>query len=686
MAQDNSLLEVYIYENLQLLEQLDGLLLAADKSNRFTEEQVGSIFRILHTIKGSSAMMEFDNLTKLSHAMEDLFGYIRENINNEFDHRKICDMVFSAEDFLRSEIEIVQAGGLPNNDPSGLVALIHAYYDELKSGTAVPEAAIVPISVKPAIEEKTSEELTLPTPDVTGDSAAEPMTAAKFGGGRGFYKAVIFLEKYCKMENVRAFGILRSIESLCKRIATIPEDLLKDNNDDLIVANGFTMFIESDADAEEIKSCILKNILIESLSFEEIPDISSTPLDRRSQRAETPAADTPAAAVSQKYSYMSVRLDKLDKLMDLVGEIVTTEMTVTKNPDIIGLHLENFSKAARSLRKLTDELQDTVMSIRMIPISATFHKLERIVRDMCKKTQKQADLIIIGEDTEMDKNVIDNLSDPLMHIIRNSMDHGIESPDVREKLNKPRTGKVTVEARNTGGDVLILVSDDGKGLNREALIAKGIKMGLVKKAPEEISDKEAYGLIFTPGFSTNEQVTEFSGRGVGMDVVTKNIQNMGGSISVDSTPNEGMSVTLRIPLTLAIIDGMQVQVGKSVFIVPLLSIRESFKPKPGDVFVDPDGNEMILIRENCYSVVRLHELLHIETDIIKDEDGILILLEGDTQSYCLFVDCLIGEQQTVIKPMPLFISRSPAWLKGIAGCTILGDGSISLILEINSLV
>ncbi len=660
---DTSLLEIYIYENLQLIEQLDGLLLVADKSDRFTAEQVASIFRILHTIKGSSAMMEFDQLAKLSHVMEDLFGYIRDNIDAAYDHRKLCDMVFSAEDFLRTEMEKLQAGQQADADASELQKSIHAYYDELK-GNAAPKA-------EKAAEQAPAEK-------------AEQATASAEGVLR-FYKCSIIFEKECKMENIRAFGVVKSIEPLCKRVATVPEDLLKDNTDDLIVANGFTMFIESAADLPTLLAKIKGNILLESVTLDELPDPSQTPLDRRTQR-EPAQQDAQAAPQQQKYSYMSVRLDKLDKLLDLVGEIVITETTVTKNPDIDGLHLENFSKASRQLRKLTDELQDTVMSIRMIPISATFHKLERIVRDMSKKTNKLADLIIIGEDTEMDKNVIDNLSDPLMHIIRNSMDHGIELPDVRESMGKKRTGQVTLEARNTGGDILIIISDDGKGLDREALIAKGIERGLVKKPASEISDKEAYALIFSAGFSTKDAVTEFSGRGVGMDVVTKNIQKMGGSISVDSTLGEGMTVTLRIPLTLAIIDGMQVQVGEQVFIVPLLNIRESFKPKAEDVFLDPDGNEMILIRDDCYSVVKLHNLLDIETNVTRFQDGILILIDGDKESYCLFVDKLLGEQQTVIKPMPFYISRSQAWLKGIAGCTILGNGSISLILDINNLL
>ena len=216
-------------------------------------------------------------------------------------------------------------------------------------------------------------------------------------------------------------------------------------------------------------------------------------------------------------------------------------------------------------------------------------------------------------------------------------------------------GKINLEARNTGGDVIITIADDGKGLNKAALIKKGIERGLVKKPEAEVTDKEAYALIFAPGFSTKEVVTEFSGRGVGMDVAMKNIERMGGSLTVDSVPDGGMTVQIRIPLTLAIIDGMQVGVANSVYIIPLLSIMESFKPGARDVFTDPDGNEMILIRGKCYPVIRLHKLFGIENGVTHFEDGILVLLESDAQVYCLFVDRLIGEQQTVIKPMPIYI-------------------------------
>ena len=667
MSQSDSLLEVYIFENLQLLDQLETHMLSAEKAERFTEAQVDAIFRILHTVKGSSGMMSFDGLAHLSHAMEDLFSFIRDNKAKAYDHRKVCDLVFAAQDFLKSEIERLQDGILPDKDPKALLEEIAQYHQQLKSGNPAPSADAAPAAAK-----------TEPVPAAPAQAEASP--------GAKRYEAKIRFEKDCKMENVRAFGIVKSIEQLCSVITTIPADVLQDGSDDYIAEHGFTLTMVSEASLEQLKEQISSNFFIAKLELNELAQAADAAAAKQAEKAEATAQAAELSSAHQKQNYMSVRLEKLDKLMDLVGEIVISESTVTKNPEVTSLRIDSFEKAARHLRKLTDELQDTVMSIRMIPISATFHRLERILRDICKKTDKQAELMISGEDTEMDKSVIDNLGDPLMHIIRNSIDHGIEEPAVRLKKGKPAAGRITVDARNNGGEVLIVVSDDGRGLDREKILKKGIEAGLVKKPENEMTDKEIYSLIFAAGFSTNQVVTEFSGRGVGMDVVQRNVEKMGGSISVDSVPDRGMSVQFRIPLTLAIITGMQVSVAGSIFILPLLSITKSFKPSPGEVFNDPDGNEMILIRGKCYPVVRLHRLFNIEGAKTRPEDGILVLLEGDQHSYCLFVDSLIGEQQTVIKPLPPYITRSLGWQHGIAGCTILGDGSVSLILDVNGLL
>ncbi len=663
MSQSDSLLEVYIFENLQLLDQLETHMLTAEKADRFSEVQVDAIFRILHTVKGSSGMMSFDGLAHLSHAMEDLFSFIRDNKEKHYDHRKVCDLVFSAQDFLKNEIERLQDGILPDKDPKELLDKIAHYHKELKNGSA-------------------GEPVGMDAPAL----AASAPAVSDAGSGEKRYEVNVRFEKGCKMENVRAFGIIKSIEPYCSSIVTVPADVLRDGSEDYIIEHGFSMTIVSASTRELLEEKISGNFFIASFSLKEL--IEKPEAVQAARPADTEANGQTAEQMNahQKQNYMSVRLEKLDKLMDLVGEIVIAQTTVTKNPQVANLRIETFEKASHQLQKLTDELQDTVMSIRMIPISATFHRLERILRDICKKTDKKAELFISGEDTEMDKSVIDNLGDPLMHIIRNAIDHGIEEPSVRLQKGKPETGRITVDARNNGGEVLVVVSDDGQGLDREKILKKGVEVGLVKKPESEMTDKEVYSLIFAPGFSTNQVVTEFSGRGVGMDVVQRNVEKMGGSISVDSVPGHGMSVQFRIPLTLAIITGMQVSVGGSVFILPLLSITKSFKPAPGEMFKDPDGNEMILIRGKCYPIVRLHSIFGIEGAQTELHDGILVMLEGDGRSYCLFVDALIGEQQTVIKPLPPYITRSLGWQHGISGCTILGDGSVSLILDVTGLL
>ena len=399
--------------------------------------------------------------------------------------------------------------------------------------------------------------------------------------------------------------------------------------------------------------------------------------------SENKNKDTHVSSTQQ--SFISVNVAKLDKLMDLVGEMVIAEAMVIQNPDIQGLELENFHKASRQLSKITDEIQDIVMSIRMVPLSTTFHKMHRIVRDMSKKLGKEVQLIIAGEDTEVDKNVIEHISDPLMHLVRNAIDHGIEDAEERLNKGKPRTGTINLEAGNEGSDVVITVRDDGKGLNKEKILKKARENNMLFKNEADMTDKEIFNLILLPGFSTKDKITEYSGRGVGMDVVVRNIEAVGGSISIDSVPDAGTTVTLRIPLTLAIIDGMNLRVGKSCFTFPTISIKESFRTAKRDIIKDPDGNEMIMVRGQCYPILRLHEILKVKTDITEFTDGIVIMVEQNGKYFCLFADELLGQQQVVVKAMPEYIRRFKK-IKNLAGCTLLGDGSISLILDIAGLV
>ena len=660
---DDSMLEIYLYENSQLLDEFESLLLTCENTESFSAEQIAELFRILHTIKGSSAMMNFDSIANLSHALEDLFGYMREHNTRKDDYPSISSLAFEALDTIKSEIGKIQNGGMPDADVTVTTKRIRDFIGILTGRKEPPPQQ----------------------DDGPGYSARGQELS-----GKG-YEAKIIFQSEAKMENVRAFGIVKAIEELCTGIETIPKDLLENQSADEIVVNGFTLYMMSEEEQDVLEAKIQETFFLQGFEIRELDEAETEkvfgPADRGEEDTEKKTVSRSTdTAVNIKQNYMSVNLNKLDLLMDIVGEIVITESTVTKNPEVLKLNLESFEKASRQLRKLTDELQDIVMSIRMVPVSATFHKMERIVRDISVKTDKRAKLTIVGEDTELDKNVLDNLSDPLMHLVRNAMDHGLEQAGEREAAGKDPVGEIVLKARNSGSDVLITISDDGRGLDREKLIQKGLEKGLIDKDVSEITDKEAYNLIFAPGFSTKEEVTEFSGRGVGMDVVAKNIRKIGGSVHVDSTPGEGMQVTIRIPLTLAIIDGMLISVGEYTYIIPLLSIRDSFKPGKDDVFSDPAGNEMIWLREDCYPIVRLHEIFGIETAITDISDGILVLVESQSMTYCLFVDDLVGEQQTVVKPMPLYISHNFDSIKGMAGCTILGDGSISLILDINGLV
>ena len=381
---------------------------------------------------------------------------------------------------------------------------------------------------------------------------------------------------------------------------------------------------------------------------------------------------------------ISVRVDKLDNLMNLVGELVISEAMVTQNPAVTLIESESFHKASRQLHKITGELQDMVMSIRMVPLSTTFVKMHRIVRDMSKKLAKPVELELYGEETEVDKNIIEHISDPLMHLIRNAIDHGIEEEMERTAMGKNKQGRIILGAKNVGSDVLIVIKDDGRGLSKSRLLEKASSQGILTKNPEDMSDREIFNLILRPGFSTKDNISEYSGRGVGMDVVAKNLEAVGGIVIVESEEGTGTTITLKIPLTLAIIEGMNIKVGNSRFTIPITTIKESFRPLEKDCIKDPDHNEMVMVRGECYPILRLHDLYKVKHALTKFNEGIIIMVEQDEKIVCIFADELLGQQQVVVKALPNYMT-SIKKITGLAGCTLLGDGNISLILDISNL-
>ena len=663
------MLEMFIFETSQLLEQLEQLILSSEKSSCFTQAAIGEIFRIMHTIKGSSAMMRFNNISSLSHSIEDLFFFLREDKPGNVDCSRISDLVFEGLDFVKVELEKIKNGDSADGDALELIENIKSCLGALK------------------LTNRTSG-----TPDFQGDSDRKaflsPYTAvdgnASMNGARTF-KALLRFEEGCEMENIRAYAVVHNLKDIAEDIGHIPEDIINDLAAEEIRRRGLTLFIRTDRTYEEVHQNLMQAVFLERLELEEQEtENGSEGLPRKQQDSveeEPVKMQLPGDRAYSQQSIISVNVAKLDKLMDLVGELVISEAMVTQNPDLKGLHLDNFQKSARQLKKITGELQDMVMSIRMVPIAQTFQKVNRIIRDMSKKLNKEVQLQIQGEETEVDKNIVEHISDPLMHIIRNSIDHGIEDPEERLAAGKPETGTVMLEARNSGNDVLVTVRDDGRGLDKNKILKTAKDNGLLHKAEDEFTDKEIYSLIFLPGFSTKENITEFSGRGVGMDVVTKNIQAVGGSVSVDSSPGEGTTITLKLPLTLAIIDGMTVRTGKSRYTIPTASIKESFRAAEKDLITDPDGREMMMVRGQCYPVMRLHRIFNVQSAVRVMEEGIIVMVESESRTFCLFTDELLGEQQVVVKPLPNYI-RNTRKIKGLSGCTLLGDGSISLILDI----
>jgi len=401
-------------------------------------------------------------------------------------------------------------------------------------------------------------------------------------------------------------------------------------------------------------------------------------------KKQPPAPPQKAKAKPAQVKKQDIRVDleKLDNLINLIGELVIAENMLIHNPDLDGLELESFNKAAQQMGKLVRELQEMAMIIRMIPVSGLFRRMIRLVHDLSVKSGKKVDLKLTGEATEVDKTVIETITDPLVHILRNSMDHGLEPPEERLAAGKGEKGTVHLDACHEEGEVWITLQDDGRGLNKEKILEKAIKNGLIEGDGSDLSDRVIYNMIFQPGFSTAEKITDISGRGVGMDVVKQNLEKIKGKVDVNSVPGQGTTIKLRIPLTLAIIDGMLVRVGNARCIVPILSIKEAFRPQPDALTITPDSEELVRVRENFFPVVRLHEMLDVQPDHSSLEDGILIVLEYQDRSICLMVDEILGQQQTVIKGLSEYVGN----VRGCSGCTILGNGDVSLILDVGNLV
>lgn len=696
----DSMLSMFLYESYQGLEKLEGIILEKQDADCFDDADINEIFRIMHTIKGSSAVLMYENIKTVSHKLEDVFYYLRESHPENVPHMELVEKVLAVSDFITGELDKIKAGSDPDGDEKKLVADLEEFLGELK-GEIKKQGIRLPKANKQ--EEPTQFYI---TPVAEEDSH--------------FYRIVIHYRSDTQMSNIRAYSATYALKEVAEDLLYTPEDILSnESSGDSILAEGFHMLLQTKASKDEVME-LIDSSEAETIDFEEInsteygkaltefgreappivinlEDDKSAPKEDKQQppiapgdyvvkSKETGKGKTLAKNQPKQQAIISVNVEKMDALMDMIGELVIAEATVLQNPDlkVPGLDLTNFQKAAAQLAKNTTELQDVIMSMRMMPLTNVFQKMRRIVFDVSRKLGKDIEFEVIGENTEVDKNIIEHISDPLMHLVRNSVDHGIEDdPEVRTANGKPAKGKITLEAKNEGGKVYISVKDDGKGLVKEKLYNKAFENGLIgDKAMSEFSDKEIYKFITLPGFSTKEVVTEYSGRGVGMDVVVKNIQTIGGRLDIDSEEGQGSEMTLVIPLTLAIISGIVIQVGEAPFVIEMASIKEFISVGEDALIQEPGGEEYLVLRGDCFPFIRLGEKYDLPGAKSRLEDGIVAVVEHEGKQICVLIDKILQEQEIVVKPIPSYVKK----VKGLSGCTQLGDGSIALILDVGGLM
>lgn len=712
------MLDIYLFENEQLLEQLQDRVLEQKDADCFDEDSINEIFRTMHTIKGSSGIMMFDNITAVSHKLEDVFYYLRESHPDNVPHLELVEHVLEVQDFISGEMEKIRNGDSADGDSREIIARLDQFLEKIKNGGEGVEEETAPANVH--------------------EEPKQFYIAPVATSASRFYKVYITFYPETEMANVHAYKAVYALKEIAEDLLYSPEDIISDERSaEVIREEGFKILLQAQCSEEDIRKLVGIGYDIQKVDIfeckaeeflqgfdfggqEEHIDLESSveEIETRSREKEEGAKEAPKEEAkkpekpkiapgdfvikskepgkqkklakdkpkTEKASFISVNVSKMDQLMELIGELVISESVVLQNPDlkVPGLNLNSFNKAAAQLSKISTDLQNVIMSMRMVPLTNTFQKMNRIVFDVSRKLGKDIEFEMVGEHTEVDKNIIEHISDPLMHLVRNAVDHGIETNEERVDSGKPDKGKVIMSARTEAGKVWISVEDNGKGLDREKILAKARKQGILdeNKPDSAYTDKEVYQFITLPGFSTNEQVTEYSGRGVGMDVVVQNIQQIGGTLDIESTPGFGSIMSLKIPLTLAIIDGIVMETGNSSFVLETGVIKEFVRVKEDMMIHEPDGDEYIMIRGECYPVVRLGKWYGMSEYKESIEDGVMLILEVEEKKVCLFVDKLIGEQEIVVKPIPSYIKK----VKGLSGCTQLGDGSIALILDAAGLV
>ncbi len=696
--------QVFFEEAGENLDTMERMLLELDV-DAADDEELNAIFRCAHSVKGGSATFGFNDVAELTHQMEALLDKLRRHELKPA--AEMVDVLLASGDALRALLARHQSGGggaAP--DTSGLLASIKTLCAGGRIDTAAGAASVAaPVPAAPAdVAPPEMPTLTtdLRTLELTVSGLPDPSLADnlvelfKEIDGLGLIES---LDGGRDADGVRRFKVITASSDgdlLDLFMFHVPRESvsLAPFGPGFGFHDGAPGAPDTPAPGADSKGYgFFENAPGAPAASPEAGSANARPGTASNARSEAGAEATarPAAkpatardggkAAALDSATLRVSVEKVDQLINLVGELVITQAMLAQNSKGLdqGLH-QQLNSGLADLERNTRDLQEAVMSIRMIPMSMVFNRFPRMLRDLASKLGKKVDLVTVGEATELDKGMVEKITDPLTHLVRNSCDHGIESPAERLAKGKPETGTITLVASHQGGSIVIEVRDDGKGMNREHLLRKAREKGI--DAPDSLTDGEVWSLIFAPGFSTAEVVTDVSGRGVGMDVVKRNIQSLGGTVDIDSAEGYGMSVKVRLPLTLAIMDGMSVGVGHECYILPLGSVVESFQVRKEMIKTIGGTGRVVEVRDEYMPVIDLEQVFNVPRSECGAVPDIMVVVEAEGARVALLVDELLGQQQVVVKNLEANYRKVP----DVSGATIMGDGRVALILDIATLV
>jgi two-component system chemotaxis sensor kinase CheA len=683
--------QVFFEEAAENLEQMEQMLLGLDVESA-DDEELNAIFRCAHSVKGGAATFGFADVAELTHQMETLLDKLRRHELQP--STAMVDVLLASGDALKAQLARHQGRGGALVDTAELLASIRALAEGGSPAVAparpaapaatAPSAAsgmpanspkstarLLELTVGPLADPAQADHLAELFTEIPGLGTIEPLDAGRDADGMRRFK---LLTAASENELIDLFGFHVAREQV--KLAPLgpgygfhagapgaPQATPVESDP------GYGFFDNAPGAPDATATAAAGAAAPATVPVE------ARPAARAAARAETKAAGTPES------STLRVSVEKVDQLINLVGELVITQAMLAQTGKGVDAALyQQLASGLADLERNTRDLQEAVMSIRMIPMSLVFSRFPRMLRDLAGKLGKKVELVTQGEATELDKGLVEKITDPLTHLVRNSCDHGIELPAERLARGKPEHGTITLVASHQGGSIVIEVRDDGRGLNRAKLLKKARERGI--EAPDTLSDQEVYGLIFAPGFSTAEQVTDVSGRGVGMDVVKKNITALGGTVEIDSAEGYGMTVRVRLPLTLAIMDGMSVGVGEECYILPLSSVVESFQVQPGMIRTIGGSGRVVEVRDEYMPVIDLEKVFDVPRFDFERQSNIMVVVEAEGGRVALLVDELLGQQQVVVKNLESNYRK----VDDVSGATIMGDGRVALILDIGSLV